>query len=160
MCWLPTIIIPMLLLSTNFEQTLSAPFRSFLILHTRLCILRRASPQAPCSADAAGHLVVGTASGSVLLLTADGMGVHAAFRLPSPPAFVAALGASNAPWRVYVATQYASLHVIDSGKLLAVEAHLDALPAGLVRVCFSMYIGCIYGWWCVCCTMRRSLIVV
>lgn len=63
------------------------------------------------------------------------MGVHAAFSLPSPPAFVAVLGASNAPWRVYVATQHASLHVIDNGKLLAVQVQLDALPAGLVRVC-------------------------
>ncbi|KAJ1632773.1 bardet-Biedl syndrome 1 family protein [Pavlovales sp. CCMP2436] len=92
--------------------------------------------------DALSQLVIGTESGSVLILDVGGVTIVSRFQLPSAPVYIAVTGLCDVEYRIVCACRNGSVYTIKNGELTGTAIELEAQPCGLVRVDKLIMVAC------------------
>ena len=88
------------------------------------------------------QLIIGTESGSVLILEPNSSTVHKTFSLSSTPSMMAVEGQLDIDYRVMVACRDGLLYSIKKGKLLGSVLQMESLITGLAIVDKVVYVAC------------------
>ena len=92
--------------------------------------------------DAVSMLVVGTESGSVLILDPSGTSVLKAFQLPAAPVYMNVSGVKDIEYRIVCACRDGNVHSIKESGPSGVVIELESMPCGLARQDKNILVGC------------------